>query len=257
MKNVARCFALFLLPILLIAFALPMIPMAHAATLVAFGPHAMMGIGMGAAVGMLRIQAVGKSRADLDRQANPQNANQPEAIPWVYYDTQNIATAIAGPIAFFAQTQADKTLSNLEQAGTIPDPFYFEVEAFNCDFLVDPSLTATAVGGIIGDITELLYTQRAVFVFTFAGKEYLRIPLTYLHCSGGPNGVMSGTFAAPLIAEFAVNSYPDGGFYVGKRMTIPPKQSFSAQIQLAGATTLATTVPVRIGMAGVLHRRVL
>jgi hypothetical protein len=259
MKTAIRCIALFILPMLFVAFALPMLPMAHAAGMVALAhPHSMIPfIGAGAAFGMLRIQAVGKSRADLDRQANPQNAGQPEAIPWVYYDTQNIATATAGPYAFFAQTQADKTLSNLEQAGTIPDPFYFELEAVNCDFLVDPTLTATVPGGVLGDITEILNIQRAVFVFTFAGKEYLRIPLTYLHASGGPNAVLSGTFAAPLIAEFAVNSYPDGGFYIGKRITIPPKQSFSAQIQVAGATTLAATVPTRISLAGVLHRRIL
>jgi hypothetical protein len=206
---------------------------------------------------VLRIQAVGKSRQELDRQANPQNANQPESIPWIYYDTQNIANAAAGPIAYFANPNADKTVSNLEQAGTIPDPFYFEIEAFNCDFLVDPSLTATAVGGVIGDLTEILAVQRAVFLFTFAGKEYLRIPLTYLHASGGLNAVMSGVFAAPLIAEYAVNSYPDGGFYVGKRITIPPKQSFAVSILLGGAVTLAATVSTRISMAGVLHRRVL
>jgi hypothetical protein len=107
------------------------------------------------------------------------------------------------------------------------------------------------------DLAEILYAQRAVFVLTFAGKEYLRIPLTYLHSSGGPLGVVSANLTAPLIYEFANNSFPDGGFYIGKKITIPPKQSFQSQIQLAGAPTMVATRKFRVSMAGVLHRRVL
>jgi hypothetical protein len=205
---------------------------------------------------VLRIQAVGKRRGQLEAQVNPASANEPEAIPWVYYDSQNIANAAAGPISFFANSNADKTLSNLEQSGTIPDPFYFEIEAFNLDFLAKGGTTVTAAG-VMEDLAEILYTQRAVFVFTFAGKEYLRIPLTFLHASGGPLGVVSANLTAPLIYEFANNSFPDGGFYIGKRITIPPKQSWQVQIQLAGAATLVATRMFRVSMAGVLHRRVL
>lgn len=205
---------------------------------------------------MLRIQAVGKRKAQLEAQVNPASANEPEAIPWVYYDTQTIANGAAGPVSFFANSNADKTLSNLEQSGTIPDPFYFEIEAFNLDFLAKGGTTVTAAG-VMEDLAEILYAQRAIFVFTFAGKEYLRIPATFLHASGGPLGVVSANLTAPLIYEFANNSFPDGGFYIGKRITIPPKQSWQVQLQLAGAPTLVATRTFRVSMAGVLHRRVL
>lgn len=205
---------------------------------------------------MLKINAAPKSAARLYAQTNPVNANQPEAIPWVYFDTQSVATGSTGPISFFQTVSSDKTISNLEQAGTIPDPYYFEIVAFNFDFL---SLPTIAIPGAANDLVNLLATSRATFVFSLAGKEYLRIPLTYLHCSGGANSQLSSniTAGAAVGSQYALNAWPDGGFLVDKAITLPPKQSFSAQIQLGAAVTLSATTNFRLSMAGVLHRRVL
>lgn len=205
---------------------------------------------------MLRINATPKTRAELEAITNPQSARQPESIPWVYFDTQTIANGGAGPIAFFSNVQADKTLSNLEQAGTIPDPFYFEIEAFNLDYLAEPT-TGVAPAGAFDDLASLLYTSRATFVFTFADKQYLRIPATYLHSSGGPVGLFAGSTTADTLTSYAQNGIPDGGFYVGKKIVLPPKQSFQMSIQLGAAAVLAATRTLRLSMAGVLHRRVL
>lgn len=206
---------------------------------------------------MLRIQAVAKSKEELLKITNPNDASQPESIPWVYYDTQSVATATQAPMSYFAQTQSDRTLSNLEQAGTIPDPFFFEIEAFNCDFFTHPS-NAAPVGGAIDDLCSILFDGRATFVFSIAGKEYLRVPLTYLHASGGPQAVISATLTAPSAMQFALNGIVDGGFYVGKKIVLPPKQSFQAQIVYGANVTLATSPrQLRVCMAGVLHRRVL
>lgn len=208
---------------------------------------------------MLRIQAVAKSAEELRKITNPNDASQPESIPWVYYDTQDFATASTNSVSFFAVTSADRTISNLEQAGTIPDPFYFEIEAFNLDFFNKPVANAanTAVGAL-DDLAEFLYTARATLEFSIAGKIYLRLPATYLHASGGPQAVMTGTMTAPNLVSFALNGIVDGGFYVGKKIVLPPKQSFSVQIVLGAAPTFNVTPRrFRLNMAGVLHRRVL
>ena len=208
---------------------------------------------------MLRIQAVAKSAEELRKITNPNDASQPESIPWVYYDTQTLATATTGPMSFFSNPNADRTLSNLEQGGTIPDPYYFEIEAWNLDFMAKPVANAlnTAVGAL-DDLCEFLYTARATFVLIIAGKEYARIPCTFLHASGGPQGIVTGTMTAPNLVSFALNGIVDGGFYVGKKVVLPPKQSFQTQIVLGAAPTFNVTPrQFRLSMAGVLHRRVL
>jgi hypothetical protein len=208
---------------------------------------------------MLRIQAIAKSAEELRKITNPNDASQPESIPWVYYDTQNFLTASTAAISFFAVTNADRTISNLEQAGTIPDPYYFEIEAINLDYMVRPSAGGNTAVGTLDDLAQFLYTSRSTLEFSIAGKLYLRIPCSYLHASGGPNGTaLAATLTAPNLISFAVNGIVDGGFYVGKKIVLPPKQSFQAQIIVGAASTLVTSpAPLRLSMAGVLHRRVL
>ena len=208
---------------------------------------------------MLRIQAVARSAEELRKISNPNDASQPESIPWVYYDTQNLVSASAASISFFAVTNPDRTITNLEQAGTIPDPYYFEIEAFNLDYMVRPSAGGNTAVGTLDDLAQFLFTSRATLEFFIAGKLYLRLPVTYIHASGGPNSpAVVGTLTAPNFISFAVNGIVDGGFYVGKKIVLPPKQSFQTQIILGAAPTLVTTpAPLRLNMAGVLHRRVL
>ena len=208
---------------------------------------------------MLRIQAVAKSAEELRKITNPNDASQPESIPWVYYDTQNFTTASTQSISFFATTNADRTITNLEQAGTIPDPFYFEIEAFNLDYMVRPSAGGNTATGTLDDLAQFLFTSRATLEFSIAGKLYQRTPVTYLHASGGPSSpAVAATLTAPNLISFALNGIVDGGFYIGKKIVLPPKQSFQAQIILGAASTLVTSpAPLRLSMAGVLHRRVL
>lgn len=213
---------------------------------------------------MLRIDARAKTRSELDLATNPTNARQPESIPYVYFDTQSYpAAGQGGPLTFFASTQTDKSLGNLEQAGTIPDPYYFEIVAFNLDFLALPLIqtagaAASAATGVGNDLSLIFNSARAFFTFTLAGKEYLRVPATYLHCSGGPITFNAGAFTATTQLQFTNNSFPDGGFYIDKKIILPPKQAFSAALNFqATLVPISVATNIRIGMAGVLHRRVL
>jgi hypothetical protein len=210
----------------------------------------------------IRWQPV-QTRAELERNANPASAGQNEALPWFLYDTQDIVTAVTTPLTFFAGTQSDPSLGNMKSAGQLPDPQYFIVHYVTCDLLVKPTLGITAaVTGGLSDIAEIIKTSRANFTINLSDKLYGQFPLSLCHSTGGETGgimAMNNT-AAPTInnLQWGNNGNPgSGGFPIGGALVIPPKVGFSLVVNFGTAPTLSATVKCRMGLAGVLYRRVL
>lgn len=210
----------------------------------------------------IRWQPVLK-KADLDLQANPSQAGQNEATPWFLFDSQDIPTASSAQVNFFTAVQGDRTLGNLVSAGQLPDPQYFQVHYITCDLLSIPTLgLAAAVTGALSDIDNILKAARATWTLNISDKLYGPFPLTLCHSTGGATGginAMNDT-AAPTINNFqwANNGLPgSGGFPFLGSLVIPPKVGFSLALNFGAATTLSATVKCRMGMAGVLYRRVL
>lgn len=208
---------------------------------------------------MIGPQVRAKSRQQLMAIANPENAGQPEAIPHILYDTQLYTSASTVSMQFFATQQADPTLSNMDQAGTLPDPQFFEVWNLGCDLLIDGTVSTVNVeDGALDDIAKFFLVARPVFTLIIASKNYGPYPLSFLHTSGGPFGIGYGAAAATTGVQFGTNGPPDGGWNWGGSVVIPPKGSFRVQVQFASAQTLrAGNSQVRFWMGGVLHRRVL
>lgn len=205
-----------------------------------------------------------QSRAQLDREANPSYADQPEVVPWNLYDTQAIANAAAGPFVFFGAINADKSLSNMEGPGQLPDPQFLIVHYVACDLMQAPIYTAAANEPQqgLGNIDNILKTARAIFTFNMSNKRYGPYSLSMCHALGGTTGVGYGYGAAALGngQSFAVvnNGIPgSGGFPVCGAWTIPPKIGFDITINLAVAATLSATLQCRISLVGALYRRVL
>lgn len=205
---------------------------------------------------MLRIQAVPRTYQQLQRRANAVAAGEPEAIPYIFYDTQTYVDNSSTSLTFFQTVQTDKTLGNLDQAGTLPSPNFFEIEGIHLDFLNVNAAGANPVGPL-NDILLLQNTNRGMFVFNIAGKEYLRCPITALHPIGGAVAMIAGTTTADSPVTYALGGPIDGGFYVGKSLILQPTQSFSAQIQWSAASNTTGNVNLRVSLSGVLHRRVL
>lgn len=205
---------------------------------------------------MLRIQAVPRTYAQLQRRANAVAADQPEAIPYIIFDTQTYTDNSTTQLTFFQTVQTDKTLGNLDQAGTLPSPNFFEIEGIHLDFLNVNGAGATPVGPL-NDILLLQNTGRGTLIFSISGKEYLRMPITAAHPLGGAVGTIAGTTTANTMEQYALGGPVDGGFYVGKSLILQPSQSFSAQIQWAAAQNLTGNVSLRLSLSGVMHRRVL
>ena len=208
---------------------------------------------------MARMRVVARTRPALARAANPQSAKEPEALPWVLFDTQAWTTAVTTTQTYFTAVQNDKTLGNMEGPGQLPDPQYFEVHYIGCDFLLpEQFLVAAAATGPITDILQFLFTQRGIFTFNISNKRVGPFPLSFLHASGGATGYLTTNSATVGKLEYANNGIFDGGFCVGGALLIPPKVSFDITVQLAAVPTLTNSpLNVRIWMAGALYRRVL
>lgn len=207
-----------------------------------------------------RIKIRPKTRQQLALLANPEAANQPEALPWVLYDTQSWTTGVTAVASYFGTVPGDKTLGNMEGPGQLPDPQYFEIAYWGCDFLLSPnSVASVAVAGPLNDIAAFLFAQRGTWEFNISNKRIGPFPLSFFHASGGPTGFLAITNAAAAQKnEYANNGIFDGGFCVEYAIIIPPKLGFDVTLRTAAAPTLQTSpLNVRVWQAGVLHRRVL
>lgn len=207
---------------------------------------------------MIRIPIKAYSKAALDALANPMLANQPEAVIWTLWDTQSAVSGLT-TLTYFTTVQAAPQDGDLETAGQLPDPQYFQVWGVGFDVLQDITNIAAAdqSPGPWRDTNRLVMQGRGMLLFTISTKPYVRVPTSFLHGSGGVTGGAVYFGAASNGIQYANNSIPDGGYYTGGAVVIPPKQAFSAQITYPAAVTLAATVNTRLWLYGVLFRRVL
>lgn len=223
--------------------------------LIYFGPdHAALG---GVALAYIAPAVVAKRFDELNFAANPVEAGQGEAISHILYDTQTYTSAATTTLTFFSNTQTDKTLSNLQAAGQLADPQWFEIHNLGLDILNDAS-TAANETGIADDIQKIMLVGRPIFTLNLSDKQYGPYPLSFLHTSGGFVGSITGTAAATNNIAVGNNGLSDGGWNWRGSVIIPPKVGFFVTVQWAAAQTLAAgNPPLRFWMAGVLQRRVL
>lgn len=209
----------------------------------------------------IRWQPV-KTSGQLNAIVNPVEARQPEAIPWILYDTQQYVSATTTTLSFFTATNSDKTLSNMEASGQLPDPQYMEVQYLTCDILAVPQYVAAADGtgpGTLTDIARLTKAARTTITFQMSNKNYGPFPLRACHSLGGETGVIAGTTAAGAAFTSGNNGVPgSGGFPFMGALVIPPKVGFSITLNFQAAQTLlGGNTYICIGIAGTLYRRVL
>jgi len=199
---------------------------------------------------------------ELAAMVTPKSGTDLEALPWILYDTNttSFATAAAAlDVVFFSAVNVDKTLSNLEAPGQLPVPQVLEVAGMTVDILATAQAQAALpLAGPIADIDSILKTGRAVVRFTLSNKSYGIFPLTCFHATGGAVGVLQSTTAAGSADSSANNGIFDGGWWVDGAIIIPSQQQFVFEILTTPAISLSQTpMPVRPGIWGPIHRRVL
>lgn len=180
----------------------------------------------------------------LDALIKPQDPNQPEVIPWTWYDSQDIATTVTSQ-SFFANTSNDPSISNIEQPNTFSSDQYSRLHAVTIDWLIGASQTNNAAAQIVDDLLNIYNTARFVFNLFIGQKQYMQVPIHGIHSSGGLNIAVQGTPATNNLFNYAQNWAPDGGYATGGAIIFPPKQTFKANLS-GQATTLTATRKCRV-----------
>lgn len=191
----------------------------------------------------------------LWQQQSTPTAQEPEVIPYVFYDTQAYpAAGLAGALNYFANVNADATLSNMQTAGSLPNPQWFKVYKVFVDILAIPTAAGAATAaGPINDIELITKSARATLTFSMANKTYGPWPLTFFGSSGGVQNAVIETLAAAAI--YSAGSLRDnGGFPVNGAVIIPPQVNFSWQLNGVNTIAISAQTQIRISMLGLLAR---
>lgn len=212
----------------------------------------------------MRFPVIARTRDQLDVMANPSSYGQPEALPWVLYDSQTYVSAATTALTFFQSPNADPSLSNMQSGGQLVDPIYFQLFAIYLDVLGRPQeLTAappTAVG-LLDDIAQLMVTGRGIWQFSLQDKIMGPFPVSFLHGSGYAKGIASqseSSAAAPSANRFEAGMAGDPftTFYFNGSVIIKPKVGWNIKLSWPAALALTGDVILRLSLAGVWFRAV-
>ncbi len=204
-----------------------------------------------------------RTASELASMVTPASGTDLEALPWIIFDTNTTAfanAAVSLDVVFYTAVNVDKTLCNLEAPGQLPIPQVLEVAGMTVDILATPLAAAAGPAyGPLSDIASILKTTRSVVKFTLSNKLYGIFPLTAYHATGGEVGVTFGTAAAGSGASSGNNGIFDGGWWVDGAIIIPSQQLFVFEIVTSAVALVLsqTPMPVRPGIWGPIHRRVL
>lgn len=194
----------------------------------------------------------------LAASTRPADARLPEAMPYVFFDTQTYPAAGIAHLDFFQAVQGDKTLGNVEVAGTLASPQFFDIWSVKLDFLSTPSATvADTAAGIVNDAELILKAARATWTLTLASKRLGPIPATFLGASGIIRaGFDTGRAAAAgaIIQQFG--GIDNGGYPINGAITLPPAQNFGFGMDFVAGQAVSGNTLLRVSLHGVLYRKV-
>lgn len=192
-----------------------------------------------------------------------------EVIPWVWYDQATYTSGTTTSLSLFDTVRADKVTGNMEAAGQIPAPMFFQLYHLGVHPLIPPlaesvaSMTLTD-NGAFEDLHNLILGSATLNV---AQKQYFRSPIFLCPSGGGASGVITVAAAgspsgagAHVKYSYAVNGKPDlrnrNQFW--GMIVIPHNQTFAVTLDWSAAITLAAgSVGIRCYLDGYLYRRVL
>ncbi len=207
-----------------------------------------------------------KSFSELRRGITPLIPGQPEMIPWVWFDTVSYTSGSTTTLTMFSTVQTDKVLGNMEAAGQIPSPMFFDLYHLGLHFHIAPSVTntASATGVNTGAINDSYLLSTGEIEIVVAQKTYFKDKIYACPSGAGIIGSFgaAGTYTAQASSlwQSGVNGWPTlrnrNNFW--GMLTIPHNQTFSVILNWTSALTLAggnTSISCRLD--GFLYRRVL
>lgn len=199
-----------------------------------------------------------KSRAQIRADFTPPSGQSQEAIWHQLYDTQTYTDNSTTRLTFFAATNADNTLSNMDASGMLPAPQSFAIHNVCCDLwtAAGVSTSATTVGNV-NDLFLLMLVGRPTWTLNISSKRYGPYSLSALHGTGGPVGFSTNASTAAAVSQqFAKNDASAGWNYYGK-VGVPEQVAFNMEVVWGAAQDLTANWTIRMSLFGVLNRRVL
>lgn len=199
----------------------------------------------------------GQIKADL-------TPKSPECIPFWLYDTQTYTDNSTTELTFFAATSTDRSITNLESGGTLPDPNTLYVYGIFLDYFnnasgtpyVSSTTAATENVGNINDIGLLHMNGRSRLLLTISDKRYGPWPAAAFPGLGAVQGFGWGTTTAEETLQYGFNALAPRG-YIGGAIMIPPKVGFQVTMTWPAAVDLVADYRVRCTLYGALYRKVL
>lgn len=208
-----------------------------------------------------------KTWAQLRQSIAPMLPGEPERIPWTWFDSATYTSGTTTQLDFFQTLQTDRVLGNMQAAGQIPAPMYFDLHHLGIYFQLRPSGVADAAPvaaiqtGALDDAVQLL---NGSVLFQIAQKDYWSGKISQCPPGLGGWGIIAptGSSAATTIdtTEHGTNGFPDlrnrNNFWGD--LTIPHNQNFLVRLNWTAALTLQggnTTIVAFLD--GYLYRRVL
>lgn len=249
MKTAIRWTAIFLLPIMLL---LVLGPAAHAVMqTIALHPAAAIPL---LGVGMLFPMGAPVDVATLERLRLAPPGGYEVYEDFIYDTVTYLAAGGAGlQLAFFTTNSADRTITNLSQAGQLPAPHYFRVQRLFLSPQSEPSISAAQdTAGRMRDMDRILNTGRGVLTFNNSATNRSRgpLPIRAIGQLGGTRGLItSGVTAAGSFPIHHIQN--DGGSGFPFDIVLKYGETFSATIQFqAVAQAISADLPLQLALYG-------
>lgn len=189
----------------------------------------------------------------LRQRLRPQSLEAPEALPYVFFDTQTYLAAGSARLEYFRNVQSDQTLGNLEIAGSLPEGVFFDIHRIFVTPLRVGTIDAAAGAGSLRDCQTILNTARGVVTITTNAKPLGPIPLRFFGDAGQASGALSGNSATAMVQ--APGFPANGGFPVNAAIRLGPAAKFGVTLDFV-STAIAVDTPLQVALLGVLYRKI-
>lgn len=181
-----------------------------------------------------------------------------EVYRHVLFDTQTYPAAgpAGGQLTFFANPNADLSLCNLDQGGTIPDPDYAQLFYGRIVPILGESSATVPLN--VADMLDLMLIGRPIVTVTIMSKPYGPEPGGLFGWGGGvePWGYSDGAGAGVVSHDYAKPGTEPGGFCFDGALWLLPKASFRVNVRWGNAQAIAADTLLRFELDSVYYRSI-
>lgn len=172
------------------------------------------------------------------------------------YDTQTYVAAGSALLNFFVNPNADLSLSNLEQGGTVPDPEYFQLWYVRVVPLLTDSEAAAPTAW--RDMLNIMQQGRPILTLSVMSKPYGPWHVFNMGAKGPDLVGYSDGAGAGVVSHEAGAGGPDsnGGFCLDGAIWLLPKASFRCSIRWGNPLAVAADTLIRVELDAVHYRAI-